>query len=71
METLLRFLWTHCAKLAFTDMGSHLQAFFHKLNGKRREPMGRVGVHETETSTPTSFEMGFGKGYNGQRLAPR
>ena len=30
VETLLRFLKTHCAKLALPDMGSHLQEFFYK-----------------------------------------
>ena len=39
METLLRFLRTHCAKLALPDMGSHLQAFFFKLKRKKYEPM--------------------------------
>ena len=38
METLLRFLRTHCAKLALPDMGSHLQAFFYKLKRKKYEP---------------------------------
>ena len=39
VETLLRFLRTHCAKLALPDMGSHLQAFFYKLKRKKYEPM--------------------------------
>ena len=39
VEALLRFLRTHCAKLALPDMGSHLQAFFHKLKRKKYEPM--------------------------------
>ena len=39
METLLRFLRTHCAKLALSDMGSLLQALFHKLKSKKSEPM--------------------------------
>ena len=34
METLLRFLRTHCAKLASPDMGSYLQEFFYKLKRK-------------------------------------
>ena len=38
-ETLLRFLRTHCAKLALSDLGSHLQALFYKLKRKKYEPM--------------------------------
>ena len=39
VETLLRFLRTHCANLELPDMGSHLQAFFYKLKRKKYEPM--------------------------------
>ena len=39
VETLLRFLRTHCAKLPLPDMGSHLQEFFDKLDRKKYEPM--------------------------------
>ena len=39
MEILLRFIRTHCAKLAVSDMGSHLQAFFYELKRKKYEPM--------------------------------
>ena len=38
-----------CAKLALPDMGSHLQAFFHKLKRKKYEPMASW-VHDTETN---------------------
>ena len=39
VETLLRFLKTHCAKLALPDTVSHLEAIFCKLERKRYEPM--------------------------------
>ena len=39
VETLLRFRRTHSAKLALPDMGTHLQAFFHKLKTKQYEPI--------------------------------
>ena len=39
VETLLRFVRTHCAKLALPEMGSHLQEIFCKLRRRRYEPM--------------------------------
>ena len=38
-ETLLRFLRTHCAKLALTDLGSHPQALSYMLKRTKYEPM--------------------------------
>ena len=39
LETLRRFLQTHCAKPALPGVGSHLQAFFFKLKRNKYEPM--------------------------------
>ena len=57
METVLRFLKTHCAKLALLDMRSHMQAFFYMLKKERSMNQWPVGLHDTGTSTPRSDEL--------------
>ena len=49
VETLLRFLRTHCAKLALPDMGSHLQEQVKKTRNTNQWP---AGVLDLETNTP-------------------
>ena len=67
VEILLRFLKTHCAKLALPDLGSHLQEFFFKLKREQYEPMASLSTRHRNEHTKVrrviagSDYLGFGK----------
>ena len=50
METLLRSLRTHCAKLAVPDVGSQVRAFFYKLRRKKYDGQLRYTVPNASTT---------------------